>query len=174
MAQLQFSQNMNFLPGNSPAMVDGALSVWQWTPTDSVSLNTLQIVIQQTAAVSANFSFFLGLYTLTGSTLTIVNSASRSGANATSNGLYYISLVTSATSNITPIPMWWGLLYRSHSAVFALNGQNLINATNAFPGALIAGTLSVTTVGVPASIATTDLVTSGVAGSFAPYMIISA
>ena len=126
----------------------------------------------------------LGLYTLNGSTLTLVNSASGTQV-LNGNAVSWVSLVTSVASTITPGQYYFGILVSIGTAnspqILAADGG--VTATNTmilggYGGAFVRGCLSVSTSGMPASIATTDCIKEGSSSvrpsTVIPYVLISA
>lgn len=175
MAQLNFHQEYYITPTIITGISDGTLSFVPLNIRDSVSLNTVNMWISFSSAAQTH-TFNIGLYSLTGSTLSIANSISGT-ISASNNQRRYISFTaTSATQNITPGTWWFGLLIRtSGNANISLDAANIINAQNAFPGAFTGGRMSVSTNAIPASIATSDLdITGSDATALRPIIIISA
>ena len=132
------------------------------------------------ATRSATITINLGLYSLNGSTLSLANSASGSWTNAGSNtSTVWVSMVTSATQNITPGAWYWGVagfMNANAGADYqAFWGNSSINPGNASP-VFIRGrrTVSNATGVMPASIATSELDITGSDATRQPYVIITA
>jgi hypothetical protein len=181
--QLQFFENF---PGK-----DGAAF-------NAISLNTLSVhAVNIPLSLSFNYPVLLftrgandatrqggasiqfGLYSLNVSTLSLENSASNTvswlGANSST---LWISLVTSATQNITPGAWYFALNVSSSTnnagaANFRLFGNSSINPGNANP-AMVMGRMTVSTNAIPASIATSDLDITGSDATRQSYIIITA
>lgn len=147
----------------------------------SISFNNVAILLSGSGGVSEDLSISFGLYSLTGSTLSLANSASRAtGLTLNQTMFSWLSLATSATQDITPGNWYFGFLSlttlgSSFSVVVnrAFNG----NANNP-AGIFVRGYHSVSTSELPASIATSDMVkefssTNTNLVEF-PYIIISA
>ena len=120
-----------------------------------------------------------GLYSLNGSTLSLANSASYT-ASFSNTTLYWFTLATSTTQDITPGNWYFGFLHsctNTNSQGFIGIGANFV-WTGEYTGGYVRGALSVTTNVLPTSIATTDFNKEGVAGgsynSTVPQIIISA
>ena len=164
------------IPGNGSLQIQGV-----YIP-GSLSFNTVALMFsaQGTTAKTATISF--GLYSLTGSTLSLANSASQS-TNPTANQLSWVTLVTSATQDITPGNWYLAIMSSSSSnsrMSFICNtnaGDFLANGV--YGGVFVRGFLSVSTSALPASIATSDLSKEGSGFANAaylnyPYILISA
>lgn len=172
MGQLNFAQNFEIAPNQLRSISHVILTFFPHNILDSISLNTLNLLFSA-AGTAKSITFSLGLYSLTGSTISIANSASSS--IATSGGAQYISLTaTSATQNITPGTWWWGILCSfSSSSNVSFYGGFTQDPVNAFPGAFIGGAMTTSTNALPTSIATSDLDITGSDALFVPYIIIS-
>lgn len=142
----------------------------------SLSFNNVIFLVSQ-ASTAASITVSFGLYSLNGSTLSLANSASK-GTNFGA-GLSWMSLITSANQDITPGNWFLALLSTTAgNANISFYGENVgvgfsegVNAGN-----FVNGIMSVTTNGLPATIATSDLVKFGAAtwnNTRAPYVIIS-
>ena len=79
----------------------------------SISLNNVIMMMSASGTTAKTLSFSVGLYSLTGSTLSLANSASFS-SNPGANALSWITFVTSATQDITPGN--WYFAYMSSTA----------------------------------------------------------
>lgn len=145
----------------------------------SLSFNNVAMILSASGTTAKTLSISLGLYSLTGSTLSLANSASQS-TNPTANQLSWVSLVTSTTQNITPGNWYFGfLISTSNNSLVSFMGRAIGIATfGSQGGAFVRGRLSVSTSALPSSIATSDLVKEGaVAGATPnrhPYILITA
>ena len=114
-----------------------------------------------------------GLYSLNGSTLSLANSASNS--ISFSNAISWISMVTSATQNISPGAWYFALnLLSSQTSNLSMYANSSINPGNAIPGGFLMGRMTASTNAMPASIATSDLDITGSDATRQPYIIITA
>lgn len=147
----------------------------------SISFNNVNIIFSQ-GHTSASATISFGLYSLTGSTLSLANSASRA-FNTNANGLSWISLATSAVQDITPGDWFFAFLSASsgqNSISYAIHNTLSNNLTNVqLGGPFIRGVLTVGTAALPASIATSDMRKEGNGSSTTnsthqPYLLLSA
>ncbi len=173
MAQLDFHVNFPGIVSETLAVAsNGTLSFVPMSPSDSVSFNKLNFYMS--AGSNATFTLSIGLYSLTGSTLSITNSMSRSITLSNFRG--YVSLsATSVAQNITPGTWWLGLLVSTggNSSV-AFVGQSFVNPGNAFPGGFIGGRMTDSTNALPASYATSNLDVTGTDAMSVPTIILTA
>lgn len=171
MAQLNFWHNaIGALSNQNRAMSNGTLSFCPMILEDSISIGTLNLYIQQAANGTRTFS--IGLYSLTGSTLSIINSWSQT---YNSRAYYFTCSNTSANQNITPGTWWLGLLVSTSGTSNAfIYGQTSINPANAFPGGFIGGRMSDSTNALPSSYATSDLDITGNDAMFVPFILLTA
>ena len=176
MAQLDFYTNLPNIENGIFGISNGTLSFIPLNLANSISWATLNFLICQTSAASKTLSLSIGLYSLTGSTLSIANSISRSVTYGTSAQSIYLSMVgTSATQNITPGTWWLGLLASTAGAnAFSFFGQTSVNPTNAFPGGFIGGRMTASTAALPSTYATSDLDITGNDAMNVPLIILSA
>lgn|SRR3990167_228218 len=141
----------------------------------SISFNTIAVMASQ-GHTSASGSFSFGLYSLSGSTLSLANSAS--GVQGGANGISYITLATSATQDITPGDWFLGLVTSSsgnNSLSLLLNPHGNDPVNGEYGGPLFRGVFN--TEGLPASLATSDVTKEGnniVHDSRFAYILISA
>ena len=159
MAQLNFHVNFaGMMTNQSWEASNGTLSFVPFTPSDSISIGTLNFYVSRS---SGSKTLSIGLYSLTGSSLSLANSWSLNTSNT--QGPYVSLTATSAGQNITPGNWWLGILYSSGTdqSRFAFYGQSTINPGNAFPGGFIGGRMTASTAALPASIATSDLDITG-------------
>lgn len=146
----------------------------------SLSLGYPVVLISLTTssktATSKNHTLQFGLYSLNGSTLSLANSASKNFTLAASNGgISWISLITSATQNITPGAWYFAFNIRTggHSALSIYNNSS-INPANNVPGGFLMGRVTVSQSVMPGSIATSSLDITGLDAMRQPYIIITA
>lgn len=175
MPQLNFEQNFEYLPGFAHITINnGTLTFFPLNIRDSVSFNTINLAASYVSSDQTH-TFSLGLYSLTGNTLSIANSASRTFAPG-GTGAGYISIAnTSATQNITPGTWWMGLVASTSSRSNAsLVGATTINPQNAFPGSFIGGEMTDSTNALPSSYATSNLDVTGNDAMVVPMIILSA
>lgn len=151
----------------------------------NIAFNTPWLLLSNTQTGTFTRSISLGLYTRTGSTLTLVNSASGTTTISGAGTACWISLATSAASTITPGNYWFGVLASFTSGNPSLFGaQTNVVAIGTLwklgaPGGLfVRGCLSVSTTALPSSIATADCLKEGgstvLASTYMPYILISA
>ena len=126
-------------------------------------------------ATSFNWSISMGLYSFDGTSLQLVNSASANYTNdASKTAISWISLATSATSDITPGQWYFGLAFRSGgnaSVSFGINSS--INPGNASP-VFVKGRMTASSSAPPTAIATSDLDITGSDAVRQPHFIITA
>lgn len=150
---------------------------------DSISWNTVAIVYSKPSG-NTTVSVSVGLYSLTGSTLTLVNQATETVGTA--GGTSWLSLVTSATSNLTAGEWYLGYHHVANVAgaaglAFLGNGQNGVAVNDgAYAGSFLrGGKAGAGTTALPASIVLADVLregdsSSGSNTSVQPYILISA
>ena len=151
----------------------------------SISFNNIALALSGSpVALTETISLSFGLYSLNNATLSIANSASNSftfGATFRS----WITLITSATQDITPGNWYFGFNFSGISAniaKFAPIGYQMGLADGTYLGPFVQGVFSVTTGGLPASIATSAFfkngdINAGALGNSVgsvPYIIIAA
>lgn len=168
---------VSFQVSNQSLMINGV-----YVP-GSIAFKTPWIFFRNTVGGTATHTASLGLYTLTGSTLTLMNSASATLA-LSGNTFSWVSLITSAASTITPGNYYFAeLLSISAGNPMVMAGAGAITATNTmsmggYGGPFVRGCLSVSTSALPASIATSDCIKEGSSGvrssTVIPYVLISA
>lgn len=171
--QLQFFENF---PGKdlvaNVAYSKGTLSVHAVNIPLSLSFG-YPVVLLSNSSSGGTRSIQFGLYSLNGNTLSLANSASNSWAPSTS-AYSWISLITSATQNITPGAWYFALnLLSAGNSSFSLLGNSSINPGNAAP-AFVRGRMTASTTAMPASIATSALDITGQDAMRQPYIIITA
>ena len=144
----------------------------------SISFNNIQLVLSQ-GHTSASITISFGLYSLTGATLSLANSASRS-FNTNANGLNWITFATSATQDITPGNWYLGLMSSTsgQNSMSIFRNAGFAFSQGAYGGGFVRGFLSVSTSVLPGSIATSDMSKEGLSGTGGsnahPYILISA
>lgn len=147
----------------------------------SIAFNSVGMAFALSGAASVGAT--IGLYTLNGSTLTLVNSASGSTINLAGGSTGFLALATSAASTIGSGTICIG--YLTNKTVTATNGVRplLIDAANqiaqgALTGGFWIGGSNATTSALPTSVNTTDLTPNlaaiGAGSMSQPYMVISA
>lgn len=143
----------------------------------SISFNNAAVLVS--GAGGGTMSISLGLYSLSGSTLSIANSASNS--IAPSAGISWVSLVTSATQDITP-GNWYFLVQTesggANSNTLFVQAVVSLQSFGPIGGPLIRGVYS-TTNAIAGSFNTSEFnIEGGVAASTfrprRPYILISA
>lgn len=166
MPQLNFQYNFPVLQGAATrSYVTQTPFYFAFNVADSVSWVNFNIVA---GADTNNIS--IGLYSITGSSLSLANSAS---LNLTLTSPSWASITaTSATQNITP-GTWYLGLNGGTGAALTFQGQTIVVPGNAFPGAFIGGVATATTAGLPASVATSDLDITGGQEMFVPYVLLT-
>ena len=184
MAQLNFAYNYNFniinlgIPVNSLTLTFCPLVLF-----DSLSWlkANIPVVVGGTRTVTKTFSISIGLYSLTGSTLSIANSifGSQTFQYEGGKGGYLSMTSTSATQNITPGNWWLGYLVSTTAQSTNLTGSilgqsNVFNPANAFPGGFIGGAMTASTTALPGSVATSDLDITGANAFPQPNIILTA
>lgn len=127
-----------------------------------------------TATRTCNHTVQLGLYSRTGGTLTLLNSASGNFTKDSLASTAWLSMVTSATSNIFPGIYYIGLniLTGGATSLFGIAGNSSVSPTNVQP-VVLSGHATVTTNALPASIGTDVLDITGADAIRQPYVIIS-
>lgn len=174
MPQLNFLQNVSYWHTANKIVGDGSLTFYPFNFGDSLSLNNLNILGRMSSSANQTHTLLLGFYSLTGNTLTLINSVSRS-LSINGSGRLWISFASSdvsVTSNVTPGTWFFGLIGRTGgtNALQLVGTSNLV--ANNFPGGFIGGNYSVTTAALPVSISTNEVTLSG--DLFEPNMLITA
>lgn len=192
MVQLYFSENSPYVySARSRAISGGTMSFVPHNIFGSISLLTVNIplVIRLSSAVTLSHTLSLGLYSLSGDNLTLLNSLVASSSygkttstNTTISTVFLSATATSATSNLTPGTWFWGLLFNESTSSSGTSGSALISEYfyggdsigyfNNFP-VFIGGRMSASTSSLPASYATSDLDTAGSDAMQNPYLILS-
>jgi hypothetical protein len=184
MGQMLYAQNFNFLPSDSSSFTSRNVYFLPMHFPDNISFNTLNFLFQGGYnGQNCSFSFSFGLYSLTGSTLTLVNWISKTAGFKIAPPQYLSATATSSAQNITPgtwfIGMFWDRATFTSTAAFpdyVFWGNTILNGwvTNNFPAGFIGGRMSVTTNALPATVATSDVDTANADAMMQNYIIISA
>ena len=172
MAQLNFAMNFHLFVSERISINQASLSFVPFMVQDSISFNTMNFH----GASSGSITLSIGLYSLSGLTLSLENSISGSTTRSAVAQAGYISLAnTSKTQNITPGTWYFGILASmSNNTSLSFLGQSFINPSNAFPGGFIGGAMTDSTNALPSSIATSDLDITGQDALSIPSIILSA
>lgn len=178
MPQLNFAENFpSSMNSHYLSISDGTLSFVGFNILNSISFLTLNLPVIK-GSQSLSYTFYGGLYSLTGSTLSLTNSISVAFSSTThaANRAFYVTLTaTSATQNITPGTWYWGLLARTDGNTnVGFIAQTNINAGNAFPGGFIGGRMTDSTSALPASYATSNLDITGNDATNVPVILLTA
>ena len=174
--QLQFFENFpGHLGAEFAAISQFTLSVHAVNIPLSLSYNFPVMLIGKTNTTTTNQSaiIYQGLYSLSGSTLSIANSARWAFTYTGESGTSWASFATSATQNISPGAWYSACLVQSVPA-FRLYINSSANPRNAIPGGFLMGRMTASTNAMPASIATSDLDIAGSDAIRQPYVIITA
>lgn len=179
MARINIFENISALGlvQNTNGWGAGSLQMHYVYMPGSLSFNQVAMLFSASGTTAKTATLSFGLYSLTGSTLSLANSASTSTAPTANTGLW-ITFSTSAAQDITPGDWFFAFMSSTSS-----NG-NLSVVANIHPtiqrshgGPFFRGYYTVTTTAFPASIATSDMAKEGNgAGDFTgtPYVLISA
>ena len=173
--QLQFFENF---PGKDGA---GFIGVSENTfsfhaVNIPLSLSFGYPIVLYTAArtTTHNATFQFGLYSLNVSTLSLANSASATTSFNAQTFTSWVSMVTSATQNISPGAWYFAFnVTRSGGNPGGWFGNSSINLGNASP-VFVRGRMTASTNAMPASIATSALDITGSDAMRQPFIIITA
>ena len=178
MGQLNFEQNFEYFFANMTANAFSIGSVLFAPLNVRESISLINVHINPLFGSSANQtkSFYLGLYSLSGSILSIVNSLSVT--ISTNDGRSYMPLLsfsnTSATQNVTPGTWFLGILASTAGrSELSLLGRFTASPDNAFPGAFIGGLMTETTNALPSSMAISNLDITGRPELSTPYILLT-
>lgn len=164
MAQLNFEHNWPALGNDAFAFTNATLCIVPLFINDSISWRTVNVGVAE--AGTGTVSLSVGLYSLTGSTLTLLNSISGTKASAPGGNTFfgYMSLtVTSASSNITGGQYWLGLLMSTAGGNVSYRGAAQVSGVVAQWPSFVQGRLtSVSTAAMPTSLLTSDLDQAGI------------
>ena len=183
MRLLKYDNVSNFCDIGSRSLLGvNSLNIWGGVIPGSISFNGVAVVLQKVTNSSLTVSVYFGLYSRTGSTLSLANSASGSLTFGTAQAQSWMTLATSATQDITPGNWYLAVMSNtsndSRISLMCYNNQ----ATGAlmsqgYGGHFVRGWHSASQSAMPASIATSDLVKEGEPGSVGtlnhPYVLIS-
>jgi len=162
MAQLNFFPNINHALADNKLVSDGSLTFMPLNLGDSISWATINLLVRTSSSANQTHSILMGLYSITGSSLSLVNSVS-GNMSTNGSGRAWMSMTdTSATSNLTPGTWFLGIIARTGgTAAFQLVGTSNTAIGNNFPGSFIGGIYSVSTNALPTSLSTSEVTTSG-------------
>lgn len=175
MPQLNIFENgsvMNRLEMNSFNEARNLQFIYAFIP-GSISFNNVAALLQATVTTSNTYSvqFDFGLYSYNGGTLSLANSASFSHSMSSSQATFisWMTMVTSATQNITPGDWWFGIRYglgnpNNNNYGLAVMG-NLPGIAAPPAGIMTHGFSSTSTAALPASVATSGLSKMGNGGN---------
>lgn len=177
MAQLDFEYNFPNINRSISGINAVSLTFVPFHIRDSISWSifNMPITYQATDTTHAQ-SLSVGLYTLNGSTLSLMNSISGTNTFSTANIGRFISLTaTSATQNLTPGNYWFGILLSTSNGTSRLSiwGASLPSANNAFPVGFVGGAMTASTNALPTAYSTSDLDTTGIDGLLIPYILLT-
>lgn len=164
--------------GGANTFGNGSLVIQAFNLEGSLSFNKVILLGSASGTTARTLSLSFGLYSMSGATLSLANSASGSFNNT---GISFLTLITSATQDLTPGTWFWAYIRSSsgstHGLYRAQFGAANAGSTN-YAGPFWVGQYSVTTNALPASIATSDMLkyfsTSSQQDTYAPYIVISA
>jgi len=131
----------------------------------SISFNNIAIYLVRSGTIAKTLSVSFGLYSLNGSTLSLANSASQSNSGGASS--IWLTLGTSTTQDISPGNWYLGIVGATTGANSFLMVGNVSNAPmsgGGYAGRFVRGIYSVSTNGLPSSIATSDMNIEGTYG----------
>lgn len=181
---LQFAYNFCLNQTVSSSISYNYVRFFPFTLNDYISLNTVNIpgIIAGYNGGGDCVVYHIGLYSLTGSTLTVLNSATAwRRANNSANG--YFGADGFVASNVSPGNYWFGFYIMTsvtgtntsytNTTMCRMYG-NTIAGNDIYPGAFFVGSATVSTTALPASTATSDLDITGTDAIFIPAITISA
>lgn len=188
----------NFSPYNAvtnKAMSNSQLSFFAFNVYESISLKHLNVQPRlnynpHSTLNTQSLSILAGMYVLTASSLSLINSGIHSTVISNTSGtagsitVDYWADVSSwyVTQNLTPGTWYIGLLpiFSTSNASITIVGMSLggiggtMAAGNAFPLEFMSGSQAATTLDLPSLIATNTLVVTGAGATNTPCIIISA
>ena len=178
MGQLNFVGNFNVIMQGEKFLISNCtLTFTPYQIWDNISFKTFNFLLYNFDGSNASYSLSFGLYSLTGSTLSLANSVSGQFTATNTLGYYWQSLTdTSTTQNITPGTWFWGMLISTGGNTnVRLPGiaSAIINPGNAFPNSFIGGAMTVSTNALPSSYAISDLDITGGKELAVPNIILS-
>lgn len=163
--------NFLYAGENDIAISDANLYMFPFEIKESIPLLTLNL-FKNEGNSAKTVSHYFGIYSLTGSSLSIANSLTIT-TPLSSNVRWFSATNTSIAQTLTAGNWWLGyLMSTSSNSNISLRGASNINPGNSFPGSFIGGRLSVTTNGLPASVATNDFDITGSDAMNVPNIII--
>lgn len=170
--QIQFFENFPGHLGNANLVYSvNTLSIHAVNIPLSISFNNVLALLSESNSGSATIRF--GLYSLSGSTLSLANSAS--AAITMGNAYSWQSFATSATQNISPGAWYFALMVSSEGASsLSFYGNSSVNPGDAVPGGFLRGRMTASTAAMPASIATSDMDITGSDAMRQPFILITA
>lgn len=174
---MQLLDCSGFRVGNQSLLINGV-----YIP-GSIPFHTPWVLLSNSNGGTATHTVSLGLYTLTGSTLTLVNSGS--GTQVLNGNVgSWVSLITSVASTLTPGAYYFAVelsLSAGAPQIYAAAGAQTATGVvrwGGYGGVFVRGCLSVSTTALPVSIATSDCLKEGAstvaASTVIPYVLISA
>ena len=170
--QLQFFENFpGHLGVNVAVRSNGILSIHAVNIPLSLSFNYPVVLVSRPDSGGTQTIQF-GLFSLNGSTFSLANSASQS--IGFSNAASWITLVTSATQNISPGAWYFAInAFSSGTSNLSFYINSSVSPENAQP-VFIMGRMTETTNAMPGSIATSGLDITGSDATRQPYIILTA
>mgnify|MGYP001611182468 CR=1 FL=1 len=171
--QMDYFCNINFPPSFHRSAANGKMSFFPMNLGASIYWRTANLAFSATSA-NQTHTISMGLYSLSGNTLTLNNYFSGTFSKSNSGRFYQSMTDVSATSNLTPGTWFLGLfLLTGGASNISLRGAYSLDPQNAFPGAFIGGAMTVSTGALPNSYNTSDLDITGLDAISNPIIIIS-
>ena len=163
--------NYNYVPGNNVSVSDANLYMFPFEIKETVQLLTLNLAKSEENSAKT-VSHYLGIYSLNGVSLSIANSLTVT--TPLLDNLVWFSFTNTSIVQTLTVGNWWlgYLMSTSSNSNISLRGGFTVNPVNSFPGSFIGGRLSVTTSGLPASVATTDFDITGSDAMGTPIIVI--
>jgi hypothetical protein len=178
MAQLNVFANYPGRIAVSCAITNGGLSFCPMNLANSIQWSIIHFCPAFSIITSVSLTVSIGLYYLTGGTLTMTNSVSGTFSTTNAQRGYISMTATSAGQNIGPGTWYLGYLISTSgtSGVSILGMSSLGPAAfspgNASPG-FYCGTSTATATALPQSVATTDLDVTGSDSFPVPYILLT-
>lgn len=142
----------------------GNMSFFPLPIPEDVPWKRVNAAFIQTAVGTGTGSMSVGLYTLSGGTLSMVNFATGTTTYSNNNGIGYLPLTSvSATTYLTPGMYYFGInMTTSGGAPMDCVGNSSQSTLsiwwqNPYPGVFQAGSATASTSALPSSVATTDI-----------------
>jgi hypothetical protein len=174
--QMLVYQNFNYLATQANTIQSGIVKFAPIIVPAYVTFSNLHIFLKNAISNEGTLSLSAGLYSLTGSTLTLLNSISGSQTYSAAS-VYPCNGITdvSAAYNITPGNYWIGFLAKtsSESSISSLVANFYFVINNSFPGTFIGGIMTASTAALPASIETSKLDVLGTNELCVPSIILN-